>query len=123
MNLSGGSGVGRFRGIYQKSVAGSVALPAVSVSTSGSSGGGSGDSGLDAILGPNTSSNTTSTAEDTTLSTTVVHLQTSKIIKDPFSTTVTTAHNVQAKRNKKNLTFNVVSSVSYCCVLGDVVKL
>ena len=72
---------------------------------------------MDAILGPNTASNTSSnTTEDATSNTTVVHLQTSKIIKDPFSTNTATAPTVQAKRNKKNLTFNVVSCVSAFCM-------
>lgn len=117
----------RFKGTYQKSVVSTV-LPTVGSSISmagnGASGGNSGansgsaarNSALDAILGPATAT-TTDTAVDTDVpaSTTNVHMQVSKIVKDPFNLHQAVVPAVQAKRNRKNLTFNMVRQrVSNC---------
>jgi len=86
--------------------------------SAGASAGGNGNPGtngknsaLDAILGPTTASTVAESAVDpeASASTTNVHLQVSKIVKDPFNLHQPVVPAVQAKRNRKNLTFNMVN--------------
>ena len=114
----------RFKGTYQKNVTSTV-LPVVNSSSAGASAGSGGNSNntanvrnsaLDAILGPATSTTATDSAVDVeaTAGTVNVHLQVSKIVKDPFNLHQPVVPAVQAKRNRKNLTFNMVSILDIC---------
>ena len=106
----------RFKGTYQKNVTSTV-LPVVNsiTASAGASTGGTNvrNSALDAILGPAASTPATDNAVDAeaTAGTVNVHLQVSKIVKDPFNLHQPVVPAVQAKRNRKNLTFNMVSFI------------
>lgn len=129
-------GSSRFRGVYQRTVAPATTLPAVRANTAGP---GSTqpaiNSALDHILGPaapaaNVPANplaprapaasTTSTgaaaaaAQDSAETVdaegaVVCHTQVAKILRNPFAQTGAVIPQAQAKRNKKNLTFALVS--------------
>lgn len=121
----------RFQGVYQRPVAHTAALPALGSSSGGVGASGSAAAGaasannnreLDHILGSSAptarnpataagagaSANTTDSGEPAVQ----CHLQVSKIIRDPFQLSGAAVPHVQAKRNKKNLTFSLVSNHS-----------
>jgi hypothetical protein len=119
----------RFRGVYQRTVAQAAVLPPVSVSAAAQQAATS--SALDHILGPApassaatgnkgpNSSNAAATggaaavaaSKDEAVDAPVVcHTQVAKILRNPFAPTGTVLPQVHAKRNKKNLTFALVSA-------------
>lgn len=124
LQVPGGRGAGgvmagaaaRFRGVYQRPVAHTAALPAL---PSGASGGNT-SSELDHILGSSVPRNPASGATGAAAAGTnasnadgaepVVqcHLQVSKIVRDPFQLSGAAVPPVQAKRNRRNLTFSLV---------------
>jgi hypothetical protein len=122
----------RFRGVYQRTVAQAAVLPPVSVSAAAAAAQQAAtSSALDHILGPApassaaagnkgpNSSNTAATGavaagaanKDEAVDAPVVcHTQVAKILRNPFAPTGTILPQAHAKRNKKNLTFALVSA-------------
>jgi hypothetical protein len=110
----------RLRGVYQRTVAQTQALPPLPSATTSAA---PVDSALDRILGGGNpvggnplapaKAGTTSAAVAADASTEdaapVCHVQTSKILRNPFAQSGAALPQVQAKRNRKNLTFALVS--------------
>ena len=104
----------RYRGVYQRTVHQNQPLPVLPTTTTATTAAaGATSRALDHILGaaPTTTSTTTGAAaqtSDDSSTPAVCHLQTSKILRNPFTQAAATIPTQQAKRNKKNLTFALV---------------
>lgn len=138
LQVPGGRGAGgviagaaaRFRGVYQRPVAHTAALPALGASNATAAPASAANTSreLDHILGGapapaqasrnplaaganGTGGGAGASAVEGGEQPAQVHLQVSKIIRDPFQLTGAAVPNIQAKRNKKNLTFSLVSVI------------
>ena len=104
----------RYRGVYQRTVHQNQPLPVLPTTAAATTAAaGATSRALDHILGaaPTTTSTTTGAAaqtSDDSSTPAVCHLQTSKILRNPFTQAAAAIPTQQAKRNKKNLTFALV---------------